>query len=212
MGRTTANMRLFPGRVRKLATSSRASNPGSVAGLSRRDRILILGYVAAVTVLSWGYLFYLDHQMLSARQHDKMMMEMGMSMATPWTTTDIFFTFAMWVVMMVGMMAGSALPVMLLFAGAHARRGGGRAPFIVLIFGLGYLTVWVGFSACATLVQWALHDAAMLSPAMAASKTPSRSTALSCVSRRPSTCRSPAPSGVPMASRIMCRFAQAVNP
>jgi predicted metal-binding membrane protein len=57
---------------------------------------------------------------------------------------------------------------MLLFAGAHARRGGGRAPFIVLIFGLGYLTVWVGFSACATLAQWALHHAAVLSPEMAA--------------------------------------------
>jgi len=161
-------MRLFPGRVRKLATSSRAPNPGSVESLSRRDRILILGYVAAVTVLSWGYLFYLDHQMSSTRQHDKMMMEMGMSMAMPWTTADIFFTFTMWVVMMVGMMAGSALPVMLLFAGAHARRGGGRAPFIVLIFGLGYLTVWVGFSACATLAQWALHHAAVLSPEMAA--------------------------------------------
>jgi len=155
--------------VRKLATSSRAPNPESVASLSRRDRILILGYVAAVTVLSWGYLFYLDHQMSSTRQHDKMMMEMGMSMAMPWTTADIFFTFAMWVVMMVGMMAGSALPVMLLFAGAHARRGGGRAPFIVLIFGLGYLTVWVGFSACATLAQWTLHHAAVLSPEMAAS-------------------------------------------
>jgi predicted metal-binding membrane protein len=169
VGKTTANMRRFPGRVRKLATSSGTPNPGSVASLSRRDRILISGYVAAVTLLSWSYLFYLDHQMLSARQHDKMMMEMGMSMAMPWTTVDVFFTFAMWVVMMVGMMTGSALPVMLLFAGAHARRGAGRAPFIVLIFGLGYLTVWVGFSACATLAQWALHHAAVLSPEMAAS-------------------------------------------
>jgi predicted metal-binding membrane protein len=115
------------------------------------------------------YLFYLDHQMLSARQHDKTMMEMGMSMAAPWTTADVLFTFAMWVVMMVGMMAGSSMPVLLLFAGAHARRGGGRAPFIVLMFALGYLAVWVGFSACATLAQWALHHAAVLSPELAAS-------------------------------------------
>ena len=42
-------------------------------------------------------------------------------------------------------------------------------PLAVLLFGLGYLTVWVGFSACAALAQWALHQAAMLSPAMAAS-------------------------------------------
>ena len=37
------------------------------------------------------------------------------------------------------------------------------------MFGLGYLTVWVGFSACATLAQGALHETAMLSSAMAAS-------------------------------------------
>ena len=37
------------------------------------------------------------------------------------------------------------------------------------MFGLGYIIVWVGFSACAALAQWALHEAAMLSPAMAAS-------------------------------------------
>ncbi|WP_233804741.1 DUF2182 domain-containing protein [Paraburkholderia sp. HP33-1] len=169
MGKTTVNMRLFPGKVRKLATSSRAPSPGSVASLSRRERILILGCVAAVVTLSWAFLFYLDHQMLSARQHDKMMMEMGMSMAAPWTTAEALFTFAMWVVMMVGMMAGSAMPVLLLFAGAHAGRGGGRTPFVVLMFALGYLAVWVGFSACATLAQWALHHAAMLSPELAAS-------------------------------------------
>lgn len=179
MGRTTVNMRLFPGKVRKPATAFRALNPGSVASLSRRERILILGCVVAVTTLSWGYLFYLDHQMLSARQHDKMMMEMGMSMAAPWTTADMFFTFAMWVVMMVGMMAGSAVPVILVFAGAHARRGGGRVPFIVLIFVLGYLAVWVGFSACAALAQWALHHAAVLSPEMVAS-SPQVSGAILC--------------------------------
>jgi len=97
------------------------------------------------------------------------MMEMGMSMASPWTTADVLFTFAMWVVMMIGMMAGSAMPVLLLFAGAHNGRGGSRAPFVVPMFALGYLAVWVGFSACATLAQWALHHAAALSPELAAS-------------------------------------------
>jgi len=32
---------------------------------------------------------------------------------------------------------------------------------------VGYMTVWVGFSAAATLAQWALHDAALLSASMA---------------------------------------------
>jgi predicted metal-binding membrane protein len=42
-------------------------------------------------------------------------------------------------------------------------------PLATLMFGLGYLIVWIGFSACAAVLQWALHEAAMLSPAMAAS-------------------------------------------
>lgn len=101
--------------------------------------------------------------------HDAMMVEMGMQMDMPWTAGDVFFTFAMWVVMMVGMMAGTAAPVLLLFAAAHRGRGQRRMRPAVLMFGLGYLTVWVGFSACAALAQWALHQTAMLSPAMAAS-------------------------------------------
>jgi len=73
----------------------------------------------------------------------------------------------MWAVMMIGMMAGTAAPVLLLFAGARAAARGAR--FAVLMFGLGYVAVWVGFSAFAALVQWALHETAMLSPAMKAS-------------------------------------------
>ena len=101
--------------------------------------------------------------------HDRMMAEMGMTMDMPRTTADLFFTFAMWAVMMVGMMAGSAAPVLLLFAAARARRAGRGVRLAVLLFGLGYLTVWVGFSACAALVQWGFHETAMLSPAMTAS-------------------------------------------
>ena len=101
--------------------------------------------------------------------HDRMMAETGMTMDMPRTTADVFFTFAMWAVMMVGMMAGAAAPMLLLFAGAQAARGSRRVPMALPLFGLGYLTVWVGFSACAAIAQEALHRAAMLSPATAAS-------------------------------------------
>ena len=50
-----------------------------------------------------------------------MMAAMGMTMDMPWTAADVFFTFAMWAVMMVGMMAGTAAPVLLLFAAAQCR-------------------------------------------------------------------------------------------
>jgi predicted metal-binding membrane protein len=102
-------------------------------------------------------------------EHDTMMAAMGMTMDMSWTAADVFYTFAMWAVMMVGMMAGTAAPVLLLFASARAARGERGVSLAVLMFGLGYLTAWVGFSACAALTQWALHQTAMLSPAMAAS-------------------------------------------
>lgn len=96
------------------------------------------------------------------------MMQMGMRMDAPWGAADVFFTFTMWAVMMVGMMSPSAAPVLFLFAATRARREERGVPTAVLTFGLGYITVWVGFSGCATLAQWALHRAALLSSTMAA--------------------------------------------
>ena len=107
--------------------------------------------------------------MSSSTAYDAAMASMGMPANRPWVAADVFFTFLMWAVMMVGMMAGSAAPVLLLFGAARAGRAGRGVSLAVFMFGLGYLTVWVGFSACAALAQWALHETAMLSPAMAAS-------------------------------------------
>ena len=141
-----------------------------VALLSSRDRLLIWASIAGVIALAWAYLLYLDRRMASEMEHETMMAAMGMTMPMPpWTAADVVFTFAMWLVMMIGMMAGPATPLILLFAGAHVGRGGRRVPWIVLVFGAGYLIVWAGFSAGAALAQSALHRAAMLSPAMAAS-------------------------------------------
>jgi len=42
--------------------------------------------------------------------------------------------------------------------------------FPVLLFGFGYLSVWIGFSAIATFAQLALQRAALLSDALAASQ------------------------------------------
>jgi len=155
-------MRRFPGAVL-------SSFP--VESLSLRGRILIPACIALLTGLSWAYLIYLDGRMTSAMEHDSMMAAMGMTMNMPWTAADVFVTFAMWVVMMAGMMAPSAAPVLLLFAEVQARRSEPGESAATMMFGLGYLAVWSGFSAAAALAQWALHQAAMLSPAMAASSS-----------------------------------------
>jgi predicted metal-binding membrane protein len=142
------------------------SHPSQSAVLSRRDRVLISSCVFVLTALAWTYLLHLDHQMSAAMEHNRMMVDMGMTMAMSWNATDVLFTFAMWAVMMVGMMTPSAVPVLLLFAGMHRGRG---APHFVFAFSAGYLLVWTAFSAGAALAQWALHQTALLSPAMATS-------------------------------------------
>ena len=109
--------------------------------------------------------------MPSSIEADMMMAKMGMAMNQPWGARDAAFTFVMWTVMMVGMMTPAALPVLLLFAGAHARRADGGVAPAVLSFGLGYITVWLVFSAGATVAQWVLHQSALLSSTMATSST-----------------------------------------
>lgn len=121
--------------------------------------------VVLLTALAWLYLFRLDREMAPMMEHDQMMADMGMAMDMSWTTRDVMFAFVMWSVMMVGMMTPSAAPAILLYAGAQRGRGT-RGVGPIVLFGAGYLLVWLGFSLVSALVQWALHEAAMLSPAM----------------------------------------------
>jgi predicted metal-binding membrane protein len=139
--------------------------------LPRRHRFVISICLVLIVALAWAYLVHLDRQMSASMDYDMKMAAMGMNMDKPWAMADVAYTFAMWAVMMVGMMAGTAAPVLLLFAAMQSGRREHGTRLAVLAFGVGYLTVWVGFSAFAALAQWALHEAALLSPAMVASSS-----------------------------------------
>ena len=134
-----------------------------VAGLLSRNRIIIASCIVLITVLAWGYLFHLDHEMPSSHES---MGRLGMTMAAAWTACDFVFTFMMWSVMMVAMMAPAAAPTYLLFSSMSASRNDSRAGGMSLLFVTGHLSVWIGFSALAAMVQWTLHRAASLSPEM----------------------------------------------
>jgi Predicted metal-binding integral membrane protein (DUF2182) len=72
-----------------------------------------------------------------------------------WNAWDLFLVFLMWAIMMVAMMVSTAGPVILLFAEINRRRTQEKDTFIATAqFLFGYLTVWTGFSAVATLAQW----------------------------------------------------------
>jgi predicted metal-binding membrane protein len=124
----------------------------------RGDRIALASCIVVITALAWAYLVYLRR-------------EAGMVMDMPWGARDLLFTFVMWSVMMVGMMGPTAAPVLFLFAGTRSGNAERGVSPGAIFFGLGYIAVWVGFSVFAALAQWGLHEAAQLSPMMAASSS-----------------------------------------
>jgi predicted metal-binding membrane protein len=139
------------------------SSSGSATSLlPHRDRIAILSALIGVSVLAWAYVIYLWAKMPA--------MDVGASVSIQlWTAADFVFMLVMWAIMMVGMMLPSAAPMTLLYAGMvrkAERQGTPMAP--IAAFVSGYVAMWCLFSVGATLVQWGLHEAAMLSPMMMA--------------------------------------------
>ncbi|HWN86997.1 MAG TPA: DUF2182 domain-containing protein [Vicinamibacterales bacterium] len=137
----------------------------------RHERLVLTICLIIVTALAWAYLVRLERQMSAGMESDAAMAAMGMDMRAPWGTSDIALTYVMWVVMMIGMMVPSAGPVLLLFSGTAAARQERGLPVSVLMFGSGYLSVWALFGAAATLAQWGLHEASLLSLSMRTSSS-----------------------------------------
>lgn len=85
-----------------------------------------------------------------------------------WAPADFGFMFAMWSVMMVGMMTPSVAPMVLLYAAAGRKAAEGGMPLASTTwFFAGYIAAWIAFSAIATLLQWGLTELALLTPMMA---------------------------------------------
>ena len=120
----------------------------------------ILAAIVGITALSWLYLVDIARGM--ARE------PMSMMGLHPWSPAHFGMMFAMWAIMMVGMMLPSATPTTLVYAAVArkaSREGAPVAP--VAAFVAGYLLMWTLFSFAATVAQWGLERAALLSPMMA---------------------------------------------
>lgn len=146
----------------------------------RRERLIIGGCLAAIALLAWVYLFHTGgglhlepadtrSAMLGMDMPGMDMPGMVMPRFNEWSVTTVLLLYVMWAVMMVAMMVPSAAPMVLAFLSLNQRRRAASRAFVpVGIFLAGYLTVWAAYSAVATLAQWRLHEAALLSPQMAA--------------------------------------------
>src|SRR5882724_2124765 len=139
------------------------SHPIAPRAISR-DRIVIVCSIFLITAGAW---IYLIHDVTSGASN------LPACCLRPdprfWGWRDFTALFAMWTVMMVGMMTPTVAPMVLMFAAINRRRREQQGPFVpTALFLLGYLIIWTAFSAIATAAQYGLHRASLISPAMVA--------------------------------------------
>ncbi|WP_339462062.1 DUF2182 domain-containing protein [Pseudomonas sp. EA_105y_Pfl2_R69] len=140
------------------------------ATASRRpsgEQLLFLLCLCALIGLAWLALL----RMASGMSAPGGMADAAMAgMPMPWSLGDALLMFAMWAVMMIGMMLPSALPMLLLYQQILRKRmPTTRRHLALLLFCAAYVLVWTGFSLAATALQWALEQLALLSPEMRSS-------------------------------------------
>ena len=140
----------------------------------RRDRIIVAAALAALTALAWTYVLWLaaDMDMGKMEMTGFRMVPAGMGIMAPalapWQAIEFVYVFAMWAVMMVGMMTPSAAPMILIYARIGRQASAQGKPFAATgWFATGYLLTWAGFALAATVAQWALDRTALLDPRMA---------------------------------------------
>ena len=139
----------------------RRSPATAVEALLRREHLWILTGLAAACLMCWAWIVPVALDMYGP-----------MRGASSWMMTDVpplrhgTLRFAMWTVMMAGMMLPSAAPTLLLYIMVVRSHDAAHAPLRAYSFLGGYLLVWTAFSFGATLLQLLLGALLYLSPMM----------------------------------------------
>src|SRR5690242_15854183 len=134
----------------------------------RRDRLVVAGALAVLVALAWGYVLWLADDMVmdGMDMTGFRMIPAGIGIMAPanapWRAIEFAFVFAMWAVMMVGMMAPSAAPMILMYTRVGRQgKAAGKPLAATGWFAAGYFLTWVGFALAATFVQWVLERTAL---------------------------------------------------
>lgn len=129
----------------------------------RRQGLIITVCLLLLAAAAWWYTLDMAARM-AASMADMATMGAHRMRLGP---SDVATTFVMWTLMMVAMMLPAATPAVLIHAAARRQRQTGGLLTPTGLFVLGYLAAWTLFSLAATLLQWLLHDLALLTGAMA---------------------------------------------
>jgi predicted metal-binding membrane protein len=131
----------------------------------------VLAGLAVITAAAWAYIVVEARRMTSGPAamsgHSMAPMMHAMTGVQPWTAAESGLRLGMWAVMMVAMMVPAAVPMTLLYAAVARKAAAQHSPVApAFIFVVGYAAMWVIFSVVATLAQWGLDRAALLSQMM----------------------------------------------
>jgi predicted metal-binding membrane protein len=133
----------------------------TLEALFRRERLWIITALTAACLLCWAWIVPMALDMHGSMQGLSSWMMAG----TPGLKSAALL-FAMWTVMMAGMMLPSAAPTLLLFTRVVRSHDAAHAPARAYAFAGGYLLVWTAFSLAVTLLQLMLAALLFLSPMM----------------------------------------------
>jgi len=127
------------------------------------ERAPLVVLLVVVPVVSWTWIVVMARDMYGSMAGASAWM-----MTRDWDLPHLILLWAMWAVMMTGMMLPSAAPLVLLYGAAVRRSAPQMAAQHTYALAAGYLVAWALFSLAATALQRALASVLLLSPMMEA--------------------------------------------
>jgi predicted metal-binding membrane protein len=133
----------------------------------RGERAPAVVLLVLVPVVSWTWIV-----MMARDMYGPMTGASAWMMTLHWDMPHLLLLWAMWAVMMTGMMLPSAAPLVVLYGAAARRSAPLTAARQTYALAAGYLAVWTAFSLGATALQRGLAALLLLSPMMEAANAP----------------------------------------
>jgi predicted metal-binding membrane protein len=127
----------------------------------RYDRAPLLVVLVLLPVVSWIWIVVMARDM-----YGPMTGASAWMMTATWDISHLLLLWAMWAVMMAGMMLPSASPMLLLYGVVARRSAQATAARHIYALAAGYLVIWTGFSLGATALQRGLAALLLVSPMM----------------------------------------------
>jgi predicted metal-binding membrane protein len=127
----------------------------------RYNRTSVVVLLVLLPLVSWMWIIIMARDMYGSMTGASAWM-----MTARWDISHLLLLWAMWAVMMTGMMLPSASPLVLLYGVIARRSAPGSAARPIYALAAGYLIAWAVFSLGATALQCVLAALLLVSPVM----------------------------------------------